>query len=179
MVASLSRIMVQSRIRGRIGVRRPGSGGEKPFLETRRRDSGYPHATHESGSMRASRSRRKARHIPVILMSRAGPMRFDDANQSIFRQACRENAKSRIMLKPLDLDRVIRIVRGESSAEKRQTALCTANPLCWIAPARRHRAAVLIVDDDTELVSSLGRILKLHDWDVESGKHSGRGLGAR
>ena len=56
--------------------------------------------------------------IPVILMTGFSDA-LDDANQSVFHQACQKR-QVHIMLKPLDLDRVIRIVRGDSAVEDRE-----------------------------------------------------------
>ena len=58
-------------------------------------------------------------NIPVILMTGFSDA-LDDANQSIFRQAC-QKCQVQIMLKPLDLDRVIQIVRGDGSLEGGET----------------------------------------------------------
>ena len=54
--------------------------------------------------------------VPVILMTGFSDA-VDEANAAIFARACRQG-RVRIMLKPLDLDRVIRIVRNGRSQDE-------------------------------------------------------------
>jgi CheY-like chemotaxis protein len=54
--------------------------------------------------------------VPVILMTGFSDA-LDEANESIFVQAC-QRGQVRIMLKPLDLDRVIQIIRQGGDVEE-------------------------------------------------------------
>ena len=61
--------------------------------------------------------------VPVILMTGFSDA-LDEANESIFVQAC-QRGQVRIMLKPLDLDRVIQIIRQEDEREGDATPTST------------------------------------------------------
>ncbi len=59
------------------------------------------------------------REVFVILMTGFSEA-LDEANQSIFAEAC-QSSRVELMMKPLDLDRVVAVLRGEEESRPPET----------------------------------------------------------